>query len=47
MPIDLASVSWLYVLVLTLFVFVATGIGNLLSFNHRGSPPRCRRRCLR
>jgi hypothetical protein len=36
MPIDLASVSWLYVLVLTVFVFVATGIANLLSFNSRG-----------
>ena len=35
MPIDLASVSWLYVLVLTVFVFVATGIANLLSFNNR------------
>jgi hypothetical protein len=36
MPIDLLSVSWLYVIVLALFVFVATFIGNLLSFNHRG-----------
>jgi hypothetical protein len=36
MPIDLASVNWLYVVVLAIFVFVATGIGNLLSFNHRG-----------
>src|SRR6266852_9790223 len=35
MPIDLASVSWLYVLVLTVFVFVATGVANLLSFNNR------------
>jgi hypothetical protein len=36
MPIDLESVSWLYVIVLAIFVFVSTLIGNLLSFNHRG-----------
>jgi len=36
MPIDLAAVSWFYVAVLGVFVFVATLIGNLLSFNHRG-----------
>jgi hypothetical protein len=36
MPIDLAQVDWLYVIVLALFVFVASGLGNLLSFNHRG-----------
>jgi hypothetical protein len=36
MPIDLASVNWLYVAVLMVFAFIATGIGNLLSFNHRG-----------
>ena len=36
MPIDLLSVSWLYVIVLAVFVFVATFIGNLLSFSHRG-----------
>jgi hypothetical protein len=35
MPIDLLSVSWLYVIVLAVFVFVATLIGNLLSFSHR------------
>jgi drug/metabolite transporter (DMT)-like permease len=35
MPIDLASVSWLYVAILALFAFVATGIANLLSFNNR------------
>ena len=35
MPIDLLSVSWLYVIVLAVFVFVATFIGNLLSFSHR------------
>lgn len=36
MPIDLAQVAWLYVAVLAIFVFVATGLANLLSFNHRG-----------
>jgi hypothetical protein len=35
MPIDLASVDWLYVVVLAVFVFVATIIGSLLSFSHR------------
>jgi hypothetical protein len=37
MAIDLATVSWLYVIVLGLFVFVAAFIGNLLSFHHRGT----------
>jgi len=36
MPIDLAQVDWLYVVVLAVFAFLATMIGNLLSFNHRG-----------
>ena len=36
MPIDLATVDWLYVAVLAVFVFLATLVGNLLSFNHRG-----------
>jgi hypothetical protein len=36
MPIDLAAVDWLYVGLLTVFAFLATGIGNLMSFNHRG-----------
>jgi hypothetical protein len=36
MPIDLATVDWLYVAVLAVFVFVATLVGNLLSFSHRG-----------
>jgi hypothetical protein len=31
-PIDWANVSWLYVIVLALFVFVTTLIGTLLSF---------------
>ncbi len=34
--IDWTSVNWLYVILLSVFVFVAAGIGNLLSFNHRG-----------
>ena len=36
MPIDLAAVNWLYVIVLALFAFVASFIGNILSFSHRG-----------
>jgi hypothetical protein len=36
MPIDLATVDWLYVVVLAVFVFLASVVGNLLSFNHRG-----------
>jgi hypothetical protein len=35
MPIDLATVDWLYVVVLAIFVFFATLIGGLLSFGHR------------
>ena|ERR1700675_3081174 len=35
MPIDLVEVDWLYVAVLALFAFVATFLGNLLSFNRR------------
>jgi len=33
--IDWLEVSWFYVAVLTVFVFLAALIGNLLSFNHR------------
>jgi hypothetical protein len=36
MPIDLASVNWLYVAILAVFVFVASLIGNFLSFGRRG-----------
>jgi hypothetical protein len=36
MPIDWASVNWVYVGVLAVFAFFATFVGNLLSFNHRG-----------
>ena len=32
MPIDLATVDWLYVVVLALFVFLATLIAGVLSF---------------
>jgi hypothetical protein len=37
MPIDLTQVDWLYVIVLAIFVFVATLFGNLLAFNRRGT----------
>ena len=37
MPIDLSQVDWLYVLVLTVLAFIASGIGNLVSFASRGS----------
>lgn len=37
MPIDLAQVDWLYVIVLAVMVFVASGIGNLLAFASRGT----------
>ncbi|MCX7296066.1 MAG: hypothetical protein NTU64_04115 [Hyphomicrobiales bacterium] len=37
MPIDLAQVDWLYVLVLAVLAFIASGIGNLVSFASRGS----------
>jgi hypothetical protein len=37
MPIDLAAVDWLYVVVLTVFACLASVIGNVLSFNHRGT----------
>ncbi len=36
MPIDLATVNWVYVGVLAVFAFFAAVVGNLLSFNHRG-----------
>ena len=37
MPIDLTQVDWLYVVVLAVFVALATFVGNLLSFNRRGT----------
>src|SRR5512135_3769708 len=36
MPIDLASVNWIYVAVLAIFVFLASLVGNVVSFSHRG-----------
>ena len=36
MPIDLATVDWLYVVVLAIIVFLASLVGNVLSFGHRG-----------
>lgn len=35
MPIDLATVDWLYVVILAVFVFFATLIGSLLAFGRR------------
>ena len=35
MPIDLATVDWLYVVILALFVFLATLIAGVLSFGRR------------
>ncbi|MCF8478161.1 MAG: hypothetical protein K9G60_14125 [Pseudolabrys sp.] len=37
MPIDLAQVDWIYVGVLAIFAFLASLVGGLLSFNHRGT----------
>jgi hypothetical protein len=37
MPIDLAQVDWVYVGVLAIFAFLASLVGGLLSFNHRGT----------
>jgi hypothetical protein len=36
MPIDLGQVDWLYIGVLAVFVFIASFLANLLSFNRRG-----------
>jgi hypothetical protein len=36
MPIDLSNVDWVYVGVLSVIAFVASIIGNILSFNSRG-----------
>ncbi len=35
-PIDWATVNWVYVILLAAFVFIAALVGNLLSFNRRG-----------
>ena len=37
MPIDLAEVDWLYVILLAVFVALATFLGSLLSFGRRGA----------
>jgi hypothetical protein len=37
MPIDLAQVDWLYLVLLAVFVAVATFLGGLISFGHRGT----------
>lgn len=36
---DLAQVDWTYVGVLTIFVFVSTLVGNLVTFRHRALAP--------
>ncbi|HEX5509284.1 MAG TPA: hypothetical protein VFX37_12340 [Pseudolabrys sp.] len=36
MPIDWASVNWVYVALLGVFALVATIVGNFLSLGHRG-----------
>ena len=35
MPIDLSSVNWLYVAILSGFAFVAALLGSLIAFNNR------------
>ncbi len=35
MPIDLAEVNWLYVIILAFFVFIASLIGGVLSWQSR------------
>jgi hypothetical protein len=35
-PIDLANVDWLYVVILAVFVLVATFLANVITFGHRG-----------
>jgi uncharacterized membrane protein YphA (DoxX/SURF4 family) len=35
MPIDLAQVNWLYVAILSGFVFVAALLGGIIGFKHR------------
>ena len=35
MPIDLAAVSWPYVLILSFFAFVAALLGSLIAFRNR------------
>ena len=37
MPIDLAQVNWLYVIILAFFVFIASLIGNVLSWQSRST----------
>lgn len=36
MPIDLATVDWIYVGVLAVLAFLATVVANIVSFGHRG-----------
>ena len=47
MPIDLATVDWLYVVVLAVFVFVATLVGISCPSATAAWPRCCRRWCSR
>jgi hypothetical protein len=35
MPIDLSAVNWLYVAILSAFVFIAALLGSLISFRNK------------
>jgi hypothetical protein len=35
MPIDLSQVNWLYVTILSVFVFVAALLGSIISFRNK------------
>jgi hypothetical protein len=35
MPIDLSQVNWLYVTILSVFVFVAALLGSIISFKNK------------
>lgn len=35
MPIDLAQVNWLYVAILSVFVFIAALLGSIISFRNK------------
>jgi len=35
MPVDLSTVNWLYVAILSGFVFIAALLGGIISFRHR------------
>jgi len=35
MPVDLTTVNWLYVSILSAFVFIACLLGSIISFKHK------------